>query len=83
MIRRFLRARELDIEKASTLFLKYLSWRRSIIPNDFISLSEIPNELAQNKLFMQGVDKQNRPIVVVFGARHKPYKGSLEEFKRM
>jgi len=32
---------------------------------------------------MQGVDKQNRPIVVVFGARHKPYKGSLEEFKRM
>jgi len=32
---------------------------------------------------MQGVDKQNRPIVVVFGAKHKPYKGSLEEFKRM
>uniref|UniRef100_U5GTD7 CRAL-TRIO domain-containing protein n=1 Tax=Populus trichocarpa TaxID=3694 RepID=U5GTD7_POPTR len=82
MIRRFLRARELDIEKASTLFLKYLSWRRSIIPNGFISSSEIPNELAQNKLFMQGIDKQNRPIVVVFGARHKPYKGSLEEFKR-
>lgn len=82
MIRRFLRARELDIEKASTLFLKYLSWRRSIIPNGFISSSEIPNELAQNKLFMQGFDKQNRPIVVVFGARHKPYKGSLEEFKR-
>ncbi|KAJ6712917.1 BINDING PROTEIN putative-RELATED [Salix purpurea] len=81
MIRRFLRARELDIEKASTLFLKYLSWRRSSIPNGFISPSEIPNELAQNKLFMQGVDKQNRPIVMVYGARHKPYKGSLEEFK--
>ncbi|KAJ6712926.1 hypothetical protein OIU79_009007 [Salix purpurea] len=30
---------------------------------------------------MQGVDKQNRPIVMVYGARHKPYKGSLEEFK--
>ena len=68
MIRRFLRARELDIEKASTLFLKYLSWRRSSIPNGFISPSEIPNELAQNKLFMQGVDKQNRPIVMVYGA---------------
>ncbi|KAJ8759340.1 hypothetical protein K2173_006860 [Erythroxylum novogranatense] len=82
MIRRFLRARELDIEKASKLFLKYLSWRRSFVPNGSISPSEIPNELAQNKLFMQGVDKQNRPIVIVFGARHKPYKGSLEEFKR-
>lgn len=82
MIRRFLRARELDIEKASALFLKYLSWRRSFVPNGCISKSEIPNELAQNKMFMQGVDKQNRPVVVVFGGRHKPYKGSLEEFKR-
>ncbi|KDP23257.1 hypothetical protein JCGZ_23090 [Jatropha curcas] len=82
VIRRFLRARELDIEKASTLFLKYLSWRRTFLPNGFISTSEIPNELAQNKLFMQGVDKKNHPIVVVFGAKHKPYKGSLEEFKR-
>lgn len=83
MIRRFLRARELDIEKASALLLKYLSWRRSSLPNGFISPSEIPNELAQNKLFMQGVDKKNHPIVVVFGAKHKPYKGHMEEFKRM
>ncbi|KAF2288415.1 hypothetical protein GH714_007298 [Hevea brasiliensis] len=82
MIRRFLRARELDVEKASTLFLRYLSWRRSFLPNGFISPSEIPHELAQNKLFMQGVDKKNHPIVVLFGAKHKPYKGNLEEFKQ-
>ncbi|XP_065852789.1 uncharacterized protein [Euphorbia lathyris] len=82
MIRRFLRARELDIEKASTLFLKYLSWKRSIMPNGYISPSEIPTELGQNKLFLQGVDKSNRPIVVVFGAKHIPYKGNLDEFKR-
>ncbi|XP_058002964.1 sec14 cytosolic factor isoform X1 [Hevea brasiliensis] len=82
MIRRFLRARELDVEKASTLFLRYLSWRRSFLPNGFISPSEIPHELAQNKLFMQGVDKKNHPIVVLFGAKHKHYKGNLEEFKR-
>ncbi|EEF50126.1 phosphatidylinositol transfer protein 3 [Ricinus communis] len=82
MIRRFLRAREHDIEKASNLLLKYLSWRRSFIPNGSVYPSEIPKELAQNKLFMQGVDKKNHPIVVVFGAKHKPYKGNLEEFKR-
>lgn len=81
MIRRFLRARDLDIEKASTLFLKYLSWRRSFVPNGSISPSEIPNELSHNKLFMQGVDKTGRPIVVVFGARHKQAK--LEDFKRI
>ncbi|ONI29782.1 hypothetical protein PRUPE_1G214400 [Prunus persica] len=80
MIRRFLRARDLDIEKASTLFLKYLSWRKSFVPNGSISESEIPRELAHNKLFMQGLDKTGRPIVVVFGGRHKRTK--LEEFKR-
>ncbi|XP_030517396.1 phosphatidylinositol transfer protein 3-like isoform X2 [Rhodamnia argentea] len=82
MIRRFLRARNLDVEKASKLFLKYLSWRRSFIPNGAISASEIPNDLAQQKLFMQGLDKMGRPIVVGYGARHNPSKGSLEEFKR-
>ncbi|KAF3430899.1 hypothetical protein FNV43_RR25629 [Rhamnella rubrinervis] len=79
-IRRFLRARDLDIENASTLFLKYLSWRHSFVPNGSISPSEIPNEIAQNKLFMQGVDKTGRPIVLVFGARHKQAK--LDDFKR-
>lgn len=82
MIRRFLRARELDIEKGSSLLLKYLNWRREFVPNGSISPSEIPNDLAQNKLFMQGVDKMGRPIVLVFGGRHRPSQGSLEEFKR-
>ncbi|KAI5679457.1 hypothetical protein M9H77_10407 [Catharanthus roseus] len=80
MIRRFLRARDLDIEKASALFLKYLNWRREFVPNGTISPSEIPNDIAHNKLFMQGQDKLGRPIVVVFGGRH--YQTSLEEFKR-
>lgn len=80
MIRRFLRARDLDIEKASAMFLKYLKWRREFVPNGFISPSEISNDLAHNKLFMQGYDKTGRPITVVFGARHKPT--TVEEFKR-
>ncbi|XP_022980820.1 patellin-4-like isoform X2 [Cucurbita maxima] len=80
MLRRFLRARDLDIEKASAMFLKYLSWRRSAIPGGFISVSELSTNLAHNKLFMQGVDKKGRPIVVGFGNRHK--QGNLEEFIR-
>ncbi|XP_038713047.1 phosphatidylinositol transfer protein 3-like isoform X2 [Tripterygium wilfordii] len=82
MIRRFLRARELDIEKASALFLKYLSWKREFLPKGFIPESDIPNDLAQNKLFMQGFDKQGRPIVVGFGGRHRPSKTTVEETKR-
>ncbi|KAI7985684.1 Phosphatidylinositol transfer protein 3 [Camellia lanceoleosa] len=82
MIRRFLRARNLDIEMASAMFLKYLKWRRTFVPNGFISVSEIQHDLAQNKMFLQGMDKKGRPITVAFGSRHFHNKGGLEEFKR-
>ncbi|XP_047332315.1 phosphatidylinositol transfer protein 3-like [Impatiens glandulifera] len=82
MIRRFLRARDHDIEKGCGLFLKYLNWRRKFLPNGYISPAEISNDLAQKKLFMQGLDKTGRPIVVVFGGKHRPDKTSLDEFKR-
>ncbi|CAK9184459.1 unnamed protein product [Ilex paraguariensis] len=82
MMRRFLRARDLDIEKASSMFLKHLKWKRTFIPNGLILASEIPNDLAQNKMFMQGMDKKGRPITVAFGGRHFHNKGGLDEFKR-
>ncbi|XP_023748445.1 CRAL-TRIO domain-containing protein YKL091C [Lactuca sativa] len=82
-IRRFLRARDMDIEKASAMFLKFVKWRKTFVPNGSISVSEIQNELAQNKMFMQGTDKSGRLITVVFGGRHYQNKtGGLEEFKR-
>ncbi|WMV35224.1 hypothetical protein MTR67_028609 [Solanum verrucosum] len=82
-LRRFLRARDLDIEKSAAMFLKYLKWRQSFVPKGSISVSEIPNEIAQNKMFMQGEDKQGCPIAVVFGGRHIQNKlGDVEEFKR-
>lgn len=83
MIRRFLRARDLDIEKASNLLLKYLNWRRTFIPKGYISQSDIPNQFEDNKVCMQGIDKKGRPIVVAFGGKHYPSKGSVEDFKRM
>lgn len=82
-MRRFLRARELDVEKACTMLLKYLKWRRNFVPNGYISEAEVPNELAQKKLFMQGTDKNGRPIIVLFGAKHFQNKiGGIDEFKR-
>ncbi|CAL5440570.1 unnamed protein product [Camellia sinensis] len=82
IIRRFLRARDLDIEKASAMFLKYLKWRRTFVPDGFISALEIQNDLAQNKMFLQGMDKKGRPITVAFGGRHFHNKEGLEKFKR-
>ncbi|XP_078167462.1 uncharacterized protein LOC144562167 [Carex rostrata] len=81
-LRRFLRARDLDIEKASSLFLKFLKWRRQSVPNGFISESEIRNELPQRKVFMQGFDKAGGPILLVFAAKHDYSKRHMDEFKR-
>ncbi|KAI9176532.1 hypothetical protein LWI28_003932 [Acer negundo] len=63
------------------MFLKYLKWRRSFDPNGSISPSEIPNEIAQNNMFLQGFNKKGRPIGVAFGARHFQNKRNPEEFK--
>ncbi|KAH6755504.1 Sec14p-like phosphatidylinositol transfer family protein [Perilla frutescens var. hirtella] len=66
-LRRFLRARDLDTEKASAMLVRCLSWRQTFVPKGFISESEVLNEITQNKMFLQGIDKQGRPVSVVFG----------------
>ncbi|XP_057791434.1 uncharacterized protein LOC131008540 isoform X2 [Salvia miltiorrhiza] len=81
-LRRFLRARDLDVEKASAMLVKCLTWRRTFVPKGFVSESEVPNEIAQNKMFLQGTDKKGHPISVVFGSRHFSRKGGLDEFRR-
>ncbi|KAF6163018.1 hypothetical protein GIB67_021167 [Kingdonia uniflora] len=85
LIRRFLRSRKLDIEKAFTHFLKYLEWRARFLPNGSISESEISSELGQNKVFLSGWDKTRRPISVVLGGKHVPTKGTkgIEDLRRL
>lgn len=77
---RFLRARDMDVRKASAMLAKWWRWRRSFVPRGLVSEDEIAADLAHNKMFMQGFDKSGRPIVVVFGGRHK--QGNLQDFKR-
>ncbi|XP_041997348.1 phosphatidylinositol transfer protein 3-like [Salvia splendens] len=81
-LRKFLRARDLDIEKASVMLIKYMAWRRKFVPRGSISASEAPNHIAHNKVFMQGTDKRGCPVALVFGAKHFPSKGTYEELKR-
>ncbi|EPS64741.1 hypothetical protein M569_10040, partial [Genlisea aurea] len=79
---RFLRARDLDVEKASAMFLKYRRWRSSFVPDGTIDESQIQNEIAQNKMFCQGKDKNGCPVAVVLGSRHFARKQGVDEFKR-
>lgn len=81
-LRRFLRARDLNVEKASKMLSKYISWNRAFIPRGFISTSEVSNEILQNKMFRQGTDKKGRPIGVMMLSKHFPSKGNFDECKR-
>ncbi|CAN1317913.1 hypothetical protein LINPERPRIM_LOCUS30612 [Linum perenne] len=87
MLRRFLRARDMDVEKASTMFLKYLKWKHSFLPNgtSSITTSDISTDISHNKVFLQGTDRTGRPICVAFGGRHFQNKlsGGVDEWKRM
>jgi hypothetical protein len=82
MLRRFLRARDHSISKACAMLVKYVKWKRSAKPDGFISVEEVANELPKDKLHLQGYDKEGRPMIYGFGARHHPSKRDLEEFKR-
>lgn len=81
-ISRFLHARDCNVEKASQFFLKYLKWRQGFAPLGYIPDSEVSNELTKNKVCIQGLDKQSRPIGVILAARHDSSDRDLEEFKR-
>lgn len=79
-LRRFLRARDLNTEKACGMVVKYLKWRRT---KGCISPEQVPNEISQKKLFLQGSDKLGRPVLLLLGSRHfQNTIGGVEEFKR-
>ncbi|KAL9243357.1 hypothetical protein vseg_017253 [Gypsophila vaccaria] len=84
MLRRFLRARNLNVEKAVPFFLKYQKWRKSFVPKGYISEAEVQDDLAHNKVLFGGLDKKGRPLTVLLARRHVQNSkvGGLEEFKR-
>uniref|UniRef100_A0A453MIA9 CRAL-TRIO domain-containing protein n=2 Tax=Aegilops tauschii TaxID=37682 RepID=A0A453MIA9_AEGTS len=81
-LRRFLRARDHNIGKASTMLLQYLTWKRVAKPHGSISDDEVRNEIAKDRVRMQGFDRLNRPMAYLYGARHFPAHHDLGEFKR-
>ncbi|PWZ22072.1 Random slug protein 5 [Zea mays] len=80
-LRRFLRARDHDVDKASAMFLKFLKWRREAAPGGSVPEEQVRRELSQDKLCMGGVDRVGRPILVAFAARHFSAGRDMAEFK--
>ena len=81
-LRRFLRARDHNIYKASAMLLKYLAWKRVAKPGGTITDEEVRDEIAQGRVNMQGFDRLDRPMAYLYGARHFPARRDLDSFKR-
>ncbi|KAK8454391.1 hypothetical protein SEVIR_5G444000v4 [Setaria viridis] len=80
-LRRFLRARDHNVDKASAMFLKFLQWRREAAPGGFVPEEQVRRELSQDKICMGGVDRTGRPILVGLPARHYSASRDMPEFK--
>ncbi|KAJ6760222.1 SEC14 CYTOSOLIC FACTOR-LIKE [Salix purpurea] len=75
---RFLKARSMNPEKAAKMFVQWQTWRASFVPNGFIPESQIPDELASRKAYLQGLSKDGYPVLIFKGSRHFPCKYHLQ-----
>ncbi|XP_062171617.1 CRAL-TRIO domain-containing protein YKL091C [Alnus glutinosa] len=78
---RFLIARSMDPDKAAKMFVQWLKWRAAMVPNGFISESEIQDELEPRKIYLQGLSKDGYPVMVVKASKHFPSKDHVQ-FKK-
>ncbi|CAO1947118.1 unnamed protein product [Urochloa humidicola] len=80
-LRRFLRARDHNVDKATAMFLKFLQWRREAAPGGSVPEEQVRRELSQDKVGLGGVDRTGRPILVAFPVRHFSANRDMAEFK--
>jgi hypothetical protein len=78
---RFLKARNMDVAKAADMFIKDWRWRNEFAPNGYVAEESIPHQLEAEKAYLQGLDKEGRPLLICMGAKHLSKGRDLEEFK--
>uniref|UniRef100_A0ACD5XG70 Uncharacterized protein n=2 Tax=Avena sativa TaxID=4498 RepID=A0ACD5XG70_AVESA len=81
-LRRFLRARDHDVGKASVMLLKFVAWRREAVPGGVMPADQVRGELSHDKARMGGFDRAGRPIVFAFPAKHFSANRDMAEHKR-
>uniref|UniRef100_A0A3Q7E7G2 CRAL-TRIO domain-containing protein n=1 Tax=Solanum lycopersicum TaxID=4081 RepID=A0A3Q7E7G2_SOLLC len=62
---RFLIARSMNPEKAAKMFCQWKKWRAEMVPLGYITDSEVADELAAEKIYLQGLSKNGHPVVMV------------------
>ena len=75
---RFLIARSMDPEKAAKMFCQWKKWRAEMVPLGYITDSEVADELAAEKIYLQGLSKNGHPVVMVKSNKHFPSKDQVQ-----
>lgn len=75
---RFLIARSMDPDKAAKMFVQWLKWRAAMVPNGFISGSEVQDELEPRKIYLQSLSKDGYPVMIVKASKHFPSKDQVQ-----
>lgn len=81
-LRRFLRARDHDVCKASAMLLKYVAWRREAVPGGVMPPELVRTELSREMASLGGVDRSGRPVLLAFPAKHFSANRDMAGFKR-
>ncbi|XP_055819103.1 sec14 cytosolic factor-like [Solanum dulcamara] len=78
---RFLIARSMNPEKAARMFCQWKKWRAEMVPLGYITDSEVADELAAEKIYLQGLSKNGHPVVMVKSNKHFQSKDPVQ-FKK-
>ncbi|CAL5218691.1 g400 [Coccomyxa viridis] len=82
LLARYLRAEKYNVQKAEKRLRDQAVWRSAFCPKGQFSEDEFRNELAAQKVFLQGPDKHGRGVIILKASRHSKSKRDLEETKR-
>ncbi|TMW92993.1 hypothetical protein EJD97_012313 [Solanum chilense] len=78
---RFLIARSMNPDKAAKMFFQWKKRRDEMVPLGYITDSEVADELAAEKIYLQGLSKNGHPVVMVKSNKHFPSKDQVQ-FKK-
>lgn len=80
-LRRWLVARDWQVDVTFKLLLDHGSWRARHTPKGYIDDARVRRPLDDDKTFLQGVDYQGRALVIVRVRNHFSNKRCLQEMK--
>lgn len=68
----------MDPDKAAKMFVQWQKWRSDFVPLGFIADSQVPDELEDRKIYLQGLSKGKYPVAIVKASKHFPSKDQLQ-----